>query len=182
MTVGTGANAAALLFDPGERVLPEAPRVVPDGAVLLTHERACAFVKRADGKRGCEVCGRGKTNPAHLGYPDSLNVGGSSENARAYQRKKRIWQGILTELLEGSGLPRGLERIDAEGTICFPTRARRDQGNFRFMLEKALGDALVEGGWLADDDWARYEFGALRRADQAGRAATSILLFPAFAR
>jgi hypothetical protein len=60
------------------------------------------------------------------------------------------------------------------GLCCFPDRIRRDQGNFRYFIEKALGDALVAGGWLefgglADDDWDHYEFGGMTREDLRAR-------------
>ncbi|HEX4305299.1 MAG TPA: hypothetical protein VHZ54_04630 [Solirubrobacterales bacterium] len=43
------------------------------------------------------------------------------------------------------------------------------------MLEKALGDALVEGGWLADDTPDHYRFGAVDFA-KAAVAATALTL------
>ena len=62
--------------------------------------------------------------------------------------------------------------------ITVPDRKRRDQGNHRFLLEKALGDALVAGGWLDDDDWARYEFGGLQMVYERGVSAMRLFVFP----
>jgi hypothetical protein len=64
-----------------------------------------------------------------------------------------------------------------EGQCTFPDRTRRDQGNHRFMLEKAMGDALVAGGWLEDDDWSRYEFGGLSAVYEKGVSRTRLMVF-----
>jgi hypothetical protein len=45
-------------------------------------------------------------------------------------------------------------------------------------VEKALGDALVEGGWLEDDDWSRFEFGGLAAVYERGVSRTRIMVFP----
>ena len=62
--------------------------------------------------------------------------------------------------------------------MTFPNRIKRDQGNFRWMIEKALGDTLVGGGWLPDDTWDRYEFGGLTYKYEKGVSATRLMLFP----
>jgi hypothetical protein len=94
-----------------------------------------------------------------MGAPPSIRALGSG-NQWAYQNLKHTWQNALADELKTT-LPRGLAHVSVEGECCFPDAGRRDQGNFRFFLEKALGDALTEGGWLEDDDWSRYEFGGL---------------------
>ena len=48
-------------------------------------------------------------------------------------------------------VPRGLASVKAKATIRFKQRRRRDEGNFRALLEKALGDVLQAGGYLTDD-------------------------------
>lgn len=138
--------------------------------------------------RGCNRCGENKSASVHFGAPASFNVwsGSGVEGTQAYKGVKDIWQRILATLLEESGLPRGQKRIEAEGVITFPDSANRDQGNFRVILEKALGDALVDGsekaevagGWLADDNWDAYEFGALRMRVVPGVSATQLTLRP----
>jgi hypothetical protein len=65
-----------------------------------------------------------------------------------------------------------------EGECTFPDRHRRDQGNHRFMVEKAMGDALTTGGYLEDDDWSRYEFGGLAHRYEKGVSRTRLLVFP----
>lgn len=150
--------------------------------VRIVQERECWFKKKPEKKRGCLRCGRAKKDLAHLGTSISLNVFGSGANRFAYQNAKKQWEDVIKIKLEAEGLPKGLGRIVAEAVMCFPDRAERDQGNFRFIIEKALGDALVDGGWLWDDDWSRYEFGNLAYAYEKGRAATEIMLFPEWPR
>lgn len=160
--------------EPGEHVEP----------VELVHTRAHRFVKEQRAK-GCghvlesgKRCGRAKTNPLHHGPPPSLNVQGSGANHFAYQNAKKAWMERLTELLEGSDLPRGLAGVFVEGEATFPDRIRRDQGNFRYFVEKALGDALKAGQWIEDDDWERYEFGRLAKRYEKGVASMRLMIFP----
>jgi hypothetical protein len=130
---------------------------------------------------GCAVCGRGKMHAEHLGAPPSLNEGGSGMNRMAFQALKKAWQAALTEQLEASGLERGLAGVTVEGLIGFPTRAERDQGNHRWMVEKALGDALVAGGWLVSDCFypvSRFEFGGLQAVHHPGESWIRLSLFP----
>lgn len=130
-------------------------------------------------KLGCARCGLAKKHRDHMGAPPSLNVLGSGDQ-RAYIGMKDQWQEALTELLEASGLPRGLGRVTVEGEVTFPDRREdRDQGNFRVVLEKALGDALERGGWIERDDWTRYEFGGLACRHERGVSRTRLILFPA---
>lgn len=179
------------------------PEVTPIQPVLLEQVRECQFqakpcalcglpkANRAHtpkksaacvGKwpRGCNRCGRNKSDPAHYGAPASFNVwsGTGAAGTQAYKGVKDIWQRILTTLLERSELPRGCERIVVEGEVTFPATADRDQGNFRVIVEKALGDALQQGGWLPNDDWTRYEFGNLTMRVVPGESATRLTLFP----
>jgi hypothetical protein len=87
--------------------------------------------------------------------------GQTSSRNRTFTKAKRKWQTLLGTLLMAEALPRGLSRVEATAVLSFPTRRRRDEGNFRALLEKALGDALVEGGWLADDTADQFRFGAI---------------------
>jgi hypothetical protein len=75
-------------------------------------------------------------------------------------------------------LPHPMSRVLVEGEVTFPDRIRRDQGNYRTTIEKFLGDALVEGGWLPDDDWGHYEFGNLERRYEKGVRRVALTLFP----
>lgn len=133
----------------------------------------CAF----RGQRGCATCGRNKGDGAHFGAPPSINPLGSGD-PRIWQGVKERWSEVLREALEASELPRGLFGVFVEGEAVFPTRAGRDQGNFRIILEKALGDVLAAGGWIADDTWDRYEFGNLVQRVEAGVSATRLMLLP----
>jgi hypothetical protein len=128
--------------------------------------------------RGCAICGRARTHQEHIGASQSLNVLGSG-NQFAYRQMKNGWQDALTLALEQSGLRRGAQNhILVEGEMCFPDRRRRDQGNHRFIVEKALGDALVAGGWLPDDTWNHFEFGGLAMRVEPGQSWTRLMLFP----
>jgi hypothetical protein len=143
--------------------------------VMVEIVRDHVFEKRA--KRGCATCLGAKTAMCHYGAPPSMNLLGSG-NQFVYQAHKKAWQEALVERLGAVDLPRPLGRVVAEGEVTFSDRRKRDQGNHRFFLEKALGDALVEGGWLLDDDWARYEFGNLTAAFEKGVSRTRLVLFP----
>lgn len=153
--------------------------------VELLHRRDHKFVRGAKGSRGCKAtngkgtfCGRAKTDPLHHGPPPSLNASGSGANHFAYQEAKKRWQAMLTGLLDLADLPKPCASILVEGQCCFPDLIRRDQGNFRYFIEKALGDALVTGGWLIDDDWDHYEFGGLARTYEKGEAWIKLMILP----
>lgn len=172
---------------------------VPSGEpVLLEFVWLHRYVSKGKGTRGCKVCNLAKTHRDHLGAPPSFNVLGSGDQ-QAYQSMKKSWQAAIAMALEASGLSRGLERVVAEGRAIFGDHIRRDQGNHRFMVEKALGDALVfgtpapdpkrkspewwertPGGWLEDDDWDRYEFGGFAKVIEPprGTGRTELLIFP----
>lgn len=93
--------------------------------------------------------------------PPSLNrfTGGSRG---PYHRAKKQWQTQLGTALMVAQVPRGLKEVKATAEVRFKTVRRRDEGNLRFLLEKALGDILVEGGWLPDDTADFYTFARLR--------------------
>lgn len=155
------------------------PDLAP-GPVLIEHRRDHEFEDPGTGGKAprCQRCGRGKKHLLHLGAPLSLNVAGSGGNHFAYQAAKSAWQNRLHDLINDTGLPAGLARIVVEAEVCFPDRRRRDQGNFRYMLEKALGDALVAGGWIEKDTWTHYSFGGLERREDGGANRTRLTLFP----
>lgn len=127
--------------------------------------------------RGCAVCRKAKYAVEHIGHSDTMGVLGSG-NQFVYQNMKKGWMEALTLALSEVPLPRPCGRILVEGEMCFPTRVKRDQGNHRFIVEKALGDALQVGGWLEDDDWSRYEFGGLAYRYEKDESWTRLLLFP----
>jgi hypothetical protein len=150
--------------------------------VEIVVTRRCHFkakpVENGVKRRGCLRCNGHKSDPAHLGAPPSFNAFGRSGDGFVYAGLKQQWSRVLLPLLEASGLPKGLRRVVVEGEVSFPDRAKRDQGNYRVLLEKVLGDVLVDGGWLDDDDWDRYEFGNLQRRDEGRVSRTRLMLFP----
>jgi hypothetical protein len=93
--------------------------------------------------------------------PPSLNRIGMRGSHWATTEKKKQWQHDLGFMLMAEKLPRGLERVTATASLRFPKANRRDEGNFSWLLEKALGDALQEGGWLQDDTPDQYRFRGL---------------------
>jgi hypothetical protein len=108
--------------------------------------------------------------------PPSLNQLGSG-NRMKFWRIKKEWQARFLGALTAAELPHGLARVIVEGQITFPVSRRRDEGNFRFFLEKALGDTLTAGGWLTDDAADRYSFGALLFAHEPGISEIVLTLF-----
>lgn len=134
----------------------------------------CPFKRQ----NGCASCGEPKKYRGHLGAPPSMNMWGRGGDSYVYTNLKEQWEEAFRDLLVEAKLPRGLGGVFAEGEATFPDRNERDQGNFRVLIEKALGDALEAGGWIERDDWSRYEFGNLTRAYRAGESATRIALFP----
>lgn len=143
--------------------------------VEIIHHLDHPFEKRTT--RGCRICGKARTHINHHGTPISLNALGSG-NQFAYRAAKVAWEARLLELLTTAELVRPLDRVYVEAEMCFPDRRRRDQGNYRFIIEKALGDTLTAGGWLADDDWGRYEFGNLTARYAKGESWTRLVVFP----
>jgi hypothetical protein len=94
--------------------------------------------------------------------PPSFNKVGHTGNRWAWTRQKKIWQEMIETALLAEGIPRGLPRVTVTADLTFPDRRKRDTGNFRTLLEKCAGDALVNGRWLPDDTPEFFEFGAVR--------------------
>lgn len=110
--------------------------------------------------------------------PPSLNRFGSVGGGTyyVYRRLKKEWHQTLATALMAARVPRGLVKVEASATMRFPTRRRRDEGNFRWLLEKVLGDTLVEGGWLPDDNAGIFTFGKVTFDPEVGEPLTVILL------
>lgn len=85
--------------------------------------------------------------------PASLNKGGTGSRRHwsVGAREKKRWEGIYAYLLLDAKVPRGMTRARASAVLEFKAPARRDSENFRSALSKPFADALVKGGWLADD-------------------------------
>lgn len=86
----------------------------------------------------------------------NLGVGGRG-NPKGVSRTKKTWEGIFQVMLMQARVPRRVEHIHVTPRLKFKTANRRDADNFYFAIGKPLGDALVKGGWLIDDDFTRYE-------------------------
>lgn len=145
------------------------------GSKVHTPKRSatCQFKRQL----GCDRCGKPKNDPDHLGAPESFNLFASG-SWEAYQGAKQRWHKVLAPLLKASGLPKGLGRVLVEGECSFDDAKDRDQGNHRVVIEKALGDVLVEEGYLPADTWERYEFGGLARVEEPGVNRLRLMLFP----
>jgi hypothetical protein len=110
--------------------------------------------------------------------PPSLNTF-TRAHWRKYVKAKAEWDRYVTDALHIAETPRGeWAGVLAEGRVTFPDKRARDQGNYRFMLEKALGDALVAYGAIPDDDWSRYEFGNLQARYERGVRLIEVMLWP----
>lgn len=95
----------------------------------------------------------------------------------ASTRAKKQLQSDLESMLLVERLPRPLVFVEAAARLRFARRnSRRDEGNFRTPLEKALGDALTNGGWLLDDTPDTYHFGRLTFDPEPGEPRTQLLL------
>lgn len=91
------------------------------------------------------------------GTPPSLNTTKGQHWARA-QKVKKEWEGMIYICLLEEHVPKDISRVQATATLYFTTERRRDEGNYRPVLEKALGDAL-QLGWLDDDTPDKFRFG-----------------------
>lgn len=120
-----------------------------------------------------------RTPTATLVYnavPPSLNTTGTRGSHWKAHRAKKQWQETLGWLLIASELPCGLESVEASAILRFPVQRRRDEGNFRWLLEKALGDALVDTQHIADDTPDRYRFFGVEFDQETGPAQTTITI------
>lgn len=108
--------------------------------------------------------------------PPSLNRIGTRGGHWTVTRAKTRWQDIFEVLLMTSNLSRNQDRLRATARLRLPVRRRRDEGNYRWLLEKSLGDALVNGRWLLDDTPEYFTFGELTFEQQPGPARTTITL------
>lgn len=126
----------------------------------------------------CELCGGKPDETHHAGFPPSVNDFLNSPGARfRYRYVKKIWGELFLELVTNSGLgPSKL--IQAEGRIITPDHIARDQGNFRFFIEKCLGDALEKAGVLANDSWDFYTFGNLDYVYRKDVRGLELMLMP----
>lgn len=95
------------------------------------------------------------------GTPPSYNTTAHAHWSKV-RRVKQQWQQFCAIALMEQAVPRGLEVVSATAELRFKQRRRRDEDNFKVVISKALGDALVEGRWLSDDTAGHYVFGAVQ--------------------
>lgn len=96
--------------------------------------------------------------------PKSLNAGGTGSRRHwsvGHKEKKR-WEGIWAMLLMVERAPRGMSMVRVEAVIEVADNRKRDSENFRSAISKPLADALVSGGWLADDTDEFFRFDGVR--------------------
>jgi len=110
------------------------------------------------------------------GTPPSLNQIGFHSHWSKGRKAKQDWEQWLQIALLEQRVPKGLSSVAARATIRFKQRRRRDEGNHRTLIEKALGDVLVSGGWLPDDTPEHYRFGAVELLAPCERAETILVL------
>jgi len=109
------------------------------------------------------------------GTPPSLNrVGGTSHWSKHHKFKKQ-WEGFIWIALQEVHVPKPLESITASAVLRFSYVRRRDEGNYRSTLEKALGDAL-QLGWIPDDTPRHFRFNGLKFDPEKGQPHTIIRL------
>jgi hypothetical protein len=106
--------------------------------------------------------------------PKSLNR--TAKSQWPFIREKKKWEGNFQIRLMTEKVPRHLKGVVASAVLTFPSVRRRDEGNFRFMLEKALGDTLVGGGWLEDDTPENFRFERCLFEPERGDALTVVTL------
>lgn len=106
--------------------------------------------------------------------PPSLNRVGGSGGWRVFARHKKRWQSEAELWLMVLQIPRPLEFVEASVVLRFPTRRRRDVGNYQALLDKSIGDALVNGQWLLDDTSDYYRFASLSFDPAPGASKTTV--------
>lgn len=118
--------------------------------------------------------------------PPSLNTMGTRASHWPVTRAKQRWEGIWSILLLHAGsrgtpeahrLPKRIRQVQAEASLRFPTAHRRDEGNYRWILEKSLGDALQKTGFLVDDTPDYFRFNGVFFEPKGPKRTTLILRY-----
>lgn len=111
------------------------------------------------------------------GTPPSINTTGVGSNKNWYRfaREKDKWQGMVFICLLEAKVPKGLGRVHATAHLRFKSKRRRDEGNYRALLEKVVGDAL-QLGWIEDDTPEFFTFGELTFDEERGDPLTLVRL------
>lgn len=95
--------------------------------------------------------------------PTSLNAMGigTRGSRMKYYRLKQEMENDIIICCNVAQVPKGLTKVHATAVIRFANRRKRDEGNFRWFLEKCLGDALQTYGALEDDTADEFTFGGV---------------------
>ena len=112
------------------------------------------------------------------GTPPSLNgmgFGGRASHMKLHRLKKE-WEGLMLITLLEMRVPKKLTKVIATARLRFTVKRKRDEGNFRWLLEKALGDVLQTNGNLADDTPEQFTFTGLDFDPIKGSPRTTITL------
>lgn len=109
------------------------------------------------------------------GTPPSYNVTAHAHWQKVRRHKKR-WQENCATALMVAGVPRNLGSVLVSARMEFGQRRRRDEDNFKVIIAKALGDALVVGGYIPDDTPGHYRFGAVELVAPAATPRTLVTI------
>ena len=109
------------------------------------------------------------------GTPPSFNQVGLHSHWTKGRKAKQEWERWLLIALLEQRVPKGLSKVAATATIRFRERRKRDEGNHRVLIEKALGDVL-QRGWIEDDTPEHYSFGRVELLAPVPRPETIVVL------
>jgi hypothetical protein len=105
--------------------------------------------------------------------PPSFNAVGHTGNRWAWTKAEKAWKETVETLMLSTGFPRDWDHISVRVRLQFPTKNRRDEINYRVILEKATGDALVNGKWIPDDVPEHFTFEGVHFEQQTGPKKTT---------
>lgn len=108
--------------------------------------------------------------------PPSMNTNVGKGHWRNFRDEKKRWEGIFCGRLMQARPPKGALHVKASATLRFPSRRKRDEGNFRTIIEKAVGDALQLMGVIEDDGPEFFEFERVVFEEECGPARTVVNL------
>lgn len=113
--------------------------------------------------------------------PPSMNDNQIRSHWRGFQAEKKSWQTEIELLLMTTAVRReSYQRAMAGALMRFPPRRhgqRKDPPNFAHVVNKALGDALVNYRAIPDDNDSHYYFGGVEFEAAAGADRTRIVVF-----
>lgn len=107
---------------------------------------------------------------------NSFGMGSRGAHMKMHRLKKKWINDYFGIVFKEVQLPKGLLRVVATAVCRFPQKRKRDEGNFRWSLEKFLGDALQQHGHLDDDTADEYTFPKLTFDPTTGTKRTLITL------